>query len=206
MGFYERHILPRMLNVMMGAKPITKQRLKVVPQASGRILEIGVGAGHNFSFYDPAKVEKLWALEPDPYIRKRAAKRAAECSFEIEFIDLPGEEIPLEDGTVDTIVTTFTLCSIPGINEALTGMRRVLKPGGRLMFCEHGSAPDPGISKWQRRIEPVWKKIAGGCHLTRNPPRFLEETGFSLEQLETMYLPNTPKFAGFNYWGVAKPR
>lgn len=205
MGFYDRHILPHIIRVGMGVKPIAKQREKVVPLAQGRVLEIGVGAGHNFAYYDRAKVEKLWGLEPDPQIRKYAAQQAAVVNLDVEFIDLPGEEIPLDDDSVDTVLTTFTLCTIPDAEKALQGMRRVLKPDGRLIFCEHGQAPDKKIEVWQNRIEPIWKCLFGGCHLTRNPVSLLDHTGFKTEKVETMYLPSTPRIAAFNYWGTAIP-
>jgi ubiquinone/menaquinone biosynthesis C-methylase UbiE len=204
MGFYDRHILPPLLGLAMGTKPIRYQRRKVVPQAEGRVLEIGFGAGHNLPFYDASKVSHLWALEPSREMRARAAERVAASPLDIEFLDLPGEEIPLEDETADTVLVTYTLCTIPDVRRALSGMRRVLKPGGRLIFCEHGEAPDAGVKRWQDRIEPVWKAVCGGCHLTRPIPRLIEGGGFAVEAMETMYLPGTPRFAGFNYWGSAR--
>lgn len=203
MGFYDRFILPPLLGLAMGAKPITYQRKKVVPRASGRVLEIGSGAGHNLPFYDPAKVTHLWALEPSPEMRARAAKRASDAAFPVEFLDLPGEQIPLGDESADTILITYTMCTIPDVASALRGMRRVLKPGGKMIFCEHGKAPDADVEKWQHRIEPMWKKISGGCHLSRPIPSLLKDAGFKIEDMETMYLPGTPRWGGFNYWGSA---
>jgi len=203
MGFYDRHILPFLLNAAMSAKPITYQRRKIVPRAEGRVLEIGFGAGHNLPFYDPAKVTHLWALEPSAEMRARAATRVSASSIAPEFLDLPGEQIPLEDETVDTILVTYTLCTIPDVMTALAGMRRVLKPSGRLLFCEHGEAPDESVQRWQRRITPLWKTIGGGCDVGRPIPKLIGEAGFRIEGLETMYLPGTPRFAGFNYWGSA---
>ena len=203
MGFYDRHILPFMLNSAMGAKPITYQRKKVVPRAEGRVLEIGFGAGHNLPFYDTSKVTHLWALEPSLEYRAKAAQRVAQSSIPIEFLDLPGEQIPLDDDSADTILITYTLCTIPDVRAALQQMRRVLKPNGRMIFCEHGKAPDANVEKWQHRIEPVWKKISGGCHLARPIPWLVNEAGFKMGDMETMYLPGTPRWAGFNYWGSA---
>ncbi len=203
MSFYEEHILPHIINCACCAKPIMKQREKVVPAAEGRVLEIGMGAGPNLRYYDPAKVTHLWGLEPSKGMRRKARKAVEAAPLAVEFIDLPGEEIPLEDNAVDTIVLTFTLCTIPGAVEAMQGMRRVLKPGGRLLFAEHGRAPDEHVRTWQRRIEPVWKRIAGGCHLTRDIPDLIRQGGFEIEQLEQIYLPGTPRFAGYNYWGSA---
>ena len=203
MGFYDRYILPLLLGTVMGAKPITYQRKKVVPRAEGRVLEIGFGAGHNLPFYDPARVTHLWALEPSKELRARAAQRVAANTIPIEFLDLPGEEIPLEDESVDNVLITYTLCTIPDVTRALAQMRRVLKPGGRMIFCEHGKAPDADVERWQHRIEPMWKKISGGCHLARPIPSLITDSGFSMEDMETMYLPGTPRWSGFNYWGSA---
>jgi len=203
MGLYDRYILPLLLGTVMGAKPITYQRKKVVPRAEGRVLEIGFGAGHNLPFYDPAKVNHLWALEPSKELRARAARRVAANTIPIEFLDLPGEEIPLEDESVDNVLITYTMCTIPDVTRALSQMRRVLKPGGRMIFCEHGKAPDAEVEKWQHRIEPTWKKISGGCHLARPIPSLITDSGFRMEDMETMYLPGTPRWSGFNYWGSA---
>lgn len=204
MGFYDRFLLPPLLEFAMGAKPIRYQRGKVVPLAEGRVLEIGLGAGQNLPFYDPTKVTHLWGLEPAEEMRARAMKRARDVKFPLEFLDLKAEEIPLDDKSVDTVLVTYTLCTIPDVNRALQGMRRVLKPGGRLIFCEHGEAPDPSVRKWQEWMTPAWKKIAGGCHVGRPIPQLLREGGFTVEKMETMYLPSTPRPLGYNYWGTAK--
>lgn len=204
MGFYEKYLLPPLLTKVMSAKPITYQRKKVVPLAEGRVLEIGIGAGHNIPFYNRAKVSSVIGLEPSHAMRVRAEARAKEAGLPVEFIELEAEAIPLADKSVDTVLVTYTLCTIPDALAALSGMGRVLKPGGKLIFCEHGKAPDEGVRKWQSRIEPVWRRIAGGCHLTRDIPHLLHEGGFSIDKMETMYLPSTPRFAGFNYWGVAQ--
>jgi ubiquinone/menaquinone biosynthesis C-methylase UbiE len=204
MSFYERRILPWMLDMVMSAKPITYQRKKVVPLATGRVLEIGIGAGQNLAFYDPSKVSHVWGLEPSAEMRERALKRAKDLKFGLEFLDLKAEEIPLADKSADTVLVTYTLCTIPDAVRALKGMRRVLKPGGRLIFCEHGKAPDESVRKWQDRITPTWKAFAGGCELGRPIPDLIREGGFEVEKMETMYLPATPRPMGFNYWGSAK--
>ena len=204
MSFYERRILPWLLDLAMSAKPITYQRKKVVPLAQGRVLEIGLGAGQNLAFYDPAKVSHVWGLEPSAEMRARALKRAKDAKFSLEFLDLKAEEIPLEDKAADTVLVTYTLCTIPDVVRALKGMRRVLKPGGRLIFCEHGRAPDTYVSKWQDRITPTWRALGGGCHLARPIPELIRQGGFEIEKMEQMYLPSTPRFAGYNYWGTAK--
>jgi ubiquinone/menaquinone biosynthesis C-methylase UbiE len=206
MGFYEKHIVPRIINSKFacGAKPISYQRKKVVPLAEGRILEIGIGTGLNLEHYDPSRVEKVIGLDPSEESWKIAGERATGLGFDVEFIGLPGEEIPLEANSVDTVLVTYSLCTIPDTRTALGGMRRVLRPGGNLIFLEHGFAPDPDVQKWQNRINPIWKRIAGGCHVNRKIPTLLEEGGFKVKNLETMYLPDTPQFAGFNYWGTAQ--
>ena len=203
MGFYDRHILPRLLNAAMSAKPITYQRRKVVPRAEGRVLEIGFGAGHNLPFYDAAKVSHIWALEPAKEMRARAAERVAASPIALEFLDLPGETIPLDAEAADTVLVTYTLCTIPDVRRALGEMRRVMKQNGRMIFCEHGEAPDEGVKRWQVRLTPAWKAIGGGCHLGRPIPSLIRDAGFRVETMDTMYLPGTPRFAGFNYWGDA---
>jgi ubiquinone/menaquinone biosynthesis C-methylase UbiE len=206
MGFYENHVLPHFIDFACGTGPILKQRQKVVPMAEGRILEIGMGSGLNIPFYDPHKTEKVWGLEPSEGMRRKAQKNLAKAPFEVEWLGLPGEEIPLEDASADTVLLTFTLCTIPDYRAALMQMRRVLKPGGRLIFCEHGAAPDEAVRRWQDRINPLWRKMAGGCNLNRPIPESLEEAGFEIRALETMYLPGSPRIAGFNYWGYAVHR
>ena len=155
MSFYEDKILPHVIHLACGAKPILKQREKVVPQAEGRILEIGMGTGINLAYYNPDKVEKLWGLEPSAGMRAKARPRIEAAPFDVEWLDLPGEEIPLDDNAVDTVVLTYTLCTIADWLSAVRQMRRVLKPGGKLLFSEHGKAPDAAVEKWQNRINPV---------------------------------------------------
>ncbi|HSC61499.1 MAG TPA: class I SAM-dependent methyltransferase [Rhizomicrobium sp.] len=203
MGLYDHYILPVVLNAAMSAKPIRYQRKKVVPRAQGRVLEIGFGAGHNLPFYDASKVSHLWALEPSPEMRERAAERVSQSSIPLEFLDLPSEQIPLENEAADTILITYTLCTIPDVMKALGEMRRVLKSSGKMIFCEHGEAPDANVQKWQKRVTPAWKFIGGGCHVGRQIPKLIQDSGFRIESMETMYLPGTPRFAGFNYWGDA---
>lgn len=203
MSLYERYVVPRMINLACGAKPIRYQRKKVVPWCEGTVLEIGIGTGLNLPYYDAAKVARVIGLDPSTESWRLAEEKAKEVGFPVEFVGLPGEQIPLEDKSVDTVLVTFSLCTIPDPEQALQGMRRVLKPGGQLIFCEHGAAPDADVLKWQRRIEPVWKRLMGGCHLSRQIPGLIEGSGFRIEDLETMYLPSTPRFAGYNYWGKA---
>ena len=203
MSLYERWILPALIDKGCGAPPILKQREKVVPRATGRVLEIGMGSGLNLAFYKSEQIEFVWGLEPSQGMRRRAQARVEAAPFEIKWLDLPGEEVPLEDGSVDTVVLTFTLCTIPDPARALFQMRRVLAPGGRLLFCEHGAAPEASIKKWQDRVNPIWKRLAGGCHLNRRIPHEIQQAGFKIESLEEMFLPNTPRIAAYNYWGSA---
>jgi ubiquinone/menaquinone biosynthesis C-methylase UbiE len=205
MGLYEKYILPRIVHLACSSSPTRKQREKVVPLASGRVLEIGVGSGLNLAFYNASKVEKVWGLDPSPEMTWRAEEAAEQVDFEFEVIGLPGREIPLEGDTVDTVLVTYTLCTIPETKLALRQMARVLKPGGQLIFCEHGAAPDEKVRRWQNRINPIWKRFGGGCHLNRDIPAVLEEGGFQIRDLETMYLPGW-RPASFNYWGTAAAR
>ena len=204
MGFYDKHILPRFINCACGTKPIMKQREKVVPRASGIVLEIGIGTGLNLPYYDASRVERLIGLDPSEKSWELAGERAAHLDFDVEFIGLPGEQIPLEDASVDTVLVTYSLCTIPDPVSALHGMARVLRPGGSLYFCEHGKAPDANVCQWQDRINPFWRRIAGGCHVNREIPQLLKAGGFDVLDMATSYLPGTPKFAGYNFWGSAK--
>jgi ubiquinone/menaquinone biosynthesis C-methylase UbiE len=202
MGLYSRYVLPRLLDLAMRDKPIMRQRAKVVPLAHGRVLEIGIGSGLNLSFYDKSKVSTVIGLDPSPELNVMAKRRAAEAGVEVDWLQLSGERIPLEDESVDSIVITYTMCTIPDVHSALLEMRRVLKPGASMHFSEHGVAPDASVRKWQNRINPVWGKLAGGCNLNRNVPKLLEDAGLHLDQIETMYLPG-PKPFTYNYWGTA---
>lgn len=204
MNLWNEYIAPPLVSLACSAKPIVEQRQKVVPHATGTVLEVGFGSGLNLPFYDADKVDRLFALEPHLAMRKRAAKRVEASPLEIEYLDLPGEEIPLDDEAVDTVLITYTLCTIPDVAKALGGMRRVLKPGGEMIFCEHGAAPDDGVAKWQRRLEPAWRAVFGGCHLTRRIPEMIGEAGFEVTDVETMYLASSPKTVAFNYWGRAR--
>lgn len=207
MNPWDRYVVPSLVSCACSTKPIMKQRAKVVPQAEGVVLEIGCGSGTNFDMYDGARVEKLYALEPSPGMVAKARRRASELGIgkSIEFLETGAESVPLADNSVDTVVITFVLCTIPDWKAALAETRRVLKPGGKVLFSEHGLAPDEGVAKWQRRVEPVWKPLAGGCHLTRDTEAMLREAGFEPQATETMYLPNTPKIAGYVSWGAARP-
>lgn len=202
MGLYDRYVLPRVINLACSSKPNMKQREKIVPLAEGEVLEIGMGSGLNLGFYDPGKVRKVYGLEPSEGMRQLARKNPAGAQIELEVIDLPGERIPLDENSIDTVVVTYTLCTIPNVQEALRGMRRVLRPGGKLLFCEHGLAPDEGVRKWQARINPAWRLFAGGCNVNRDIPAVLAAGGFRVDVDERMYIPGV-RFLSYNYWGSA---
>jgi ubiquinone/menaquinone biosynthesis C-methylase UbiE len=203
MSFYEDRILPHLINCACGNRAVARQRKKVVPLARGRVLEVGMGSALNLPFYDRGQVELIWGLEPSSGMRRKAEKNIEQTDIDVRWLDLPGEQIPLDDHSVDSIVLTFTLCTIPDPGAALAQMRRVLKPGGQLLFCEHGEAPDAEVQRWQNRINPWWRPIAGGCNLNRPIDRLINSSGFHIDHLETGYLPKTPRFAGYNYWGHA---
>lgn len=186
--------------------PIRNIRRRIVPRARGKVLEIGVGSGANFLHYDPAKVSKLYALEPNPGMLRLAERQRRQTSLEVEFLDLPGERIPLPDGAVDTVVSTFTLCSISGVRDAISGIARVLKPDGRLIFFELGLAPDPGVRRWQVRLEGLYHWLFQGLHLTRDIPALLQQGGFRIEQMEAGYIAEFPKSPSFCWWGTATLR
>lgn len=202
MGFYAKHVLPHVVHLACGAKPNRRQRQKVVPLARGRVLEIGIGSGLNLDFYDSDHVEHVWGLDPSPEMWALAERSARKQAFEVEFIEAGAEHIPLEDGSVDTVVITYTLCTIPEATAALADMRRVLKPGGQLVFCEHGLAPDEGVRRWQHRVNPIWRRVGGGCNLNRDIPSLLRAGGFRIRDMDAMYIPGW-KPASFNYWGTA---
>ena len=179
-----------------------RQRKKIVPLATGRVLEIGFGSGLNLPFYDSSNVSHIWALEPSREMWNLAADRVSKADADIEFLQAPAAEIPLERDSVDTVLVTYTLCTIPDVTAALAEVRRVLRASGGLLFCEHGEAPDENVKRWQKRINPAWKRFGGGCNLDRPIPSLIEQNGFAIREISTMYLPGW-KPASFNYWGTA---
>lgn len=205
MGLYGRYILPKAVHCACNLKQVRRQRQKVIPHARGRVLEVGIGTGLNLPYYDTTRVSKVWGLDPEPAMIRMARRVAGSVPFEVEFVSLSGAEIPLEDDSVDTVVVTYTLCSIAETLPALLQMRRVLRPGGELLFCEHGEAPDASIRRWQERINPLWKRIGGGCHLNRAIPADIEAGGFRITSLDSMYISGW-RPASFNFWGVAVSR
>jgi len=204
LGLYNKYILPKVLNCACGSKPINYQRNKIVPLAEGVVLDIGIGSGLNIPFYNKSKIKYLYGLDPSKELIEIAKLLADKNLLKIEFLECGAENIPLLDNSIDTVLITYTMCTIPDVTLSISEIRRVLKNNGKLLFCEHGLAPDPNIVKWQKRINPIWNKIAGGCNLNRNIPELITSSGFKISNMEEMYLPNTPKFAGYNYWGVAR--
>ena len=202
MGLYSKYVLPRVVHLACSARPKMRQREKLVPLASGRVLEVGMGSGLNLSFYDARRVTKVWGLEPSPEMSKMASAAVEAVAFDVEFVSAGGEQIPLDSESFDTVLMTFTLCTIPDAERALREIARVLKQGGQLLFCEHGAAPDAGIRRWQNRIDPLWRRLAGGCHLNRDIPGLIRRGGFEIIRMDTMYIPGW-RPASFNYWGAA---
>ncbi|HSG33823.1 MAG TPA: class I SAM-dependent methyltransferase [Sphingomonadaceae bacterium] len=204
-GLYSRYIVPRVINCLCAIPEIAAERAKVVPQAEGVVLEVGIGSGLNMAHYDRAKVQRVIGVDPGVEICALGRARFAGAGMPVELIHASGEDLPLDDRCVDTVLLTYTLCSIPDAFAAATEMRRVLRPGGRLLLCEHGRSKDVGVARWQNRINPLWRRLAGGCNVNRDAAAILEGAGFRFEQLENFYLPGAPKFAGFHYRGVARP-
>ncbi len=201
MGLYAKYLLPKLIDKACGQKPMMKLRAEFVSQAQGDVLEIGIGSGLNLEYY-PATTNSITGLDPAVEITELAQQRIEDIDIPVELLNLSSEEIPADDGRFDTIVCTWTMCSIPNIYQAVREMYRVLKPGGKFIFIEHGLSPDNNIAKWQARIEPAWKVIGGGCHLSRKADELLLDGGFRMDSLDSGYLPG-PKFAAFMYRGVA---
>jgi ubiquinone/menaquinone biosynthesis C-methylase UbiE len=203
MGFYRDQIVPLLTDLSMRNEHLAAYRDRIVPAAIGRVLEVGIGSGLNLPRYSH-NVRQVIGLEPSPKLLGMA-RHAKHCNFPVDLIEGSAEEIPLEKASVDTVVTTWTLCTIPDASRALDEMRRVLKSGGRLLFVEHGRAPDPNIVWWQDLLTPMWKRVGGGCHLNRAIETLIQGAGFQFEQLETGYM-RGPKPMTFMYEGSARPR
>ena len=202
-ALYEKFVLPKLCDKCCGTKPINYQRNKVVPLAKGVVLEVGVGSGLNIPFYNKNNIEKIIGLDPSEELNVLAKKVADDNGIKIDFLINGAEDITLPDNSVDTILITYTLCTIPDLNKSMSEMKRVLKSDGKFIFCEHGIAPDKNIINWQRRINPIWGIFFGGCNINRNIPKIISEGGFNISNINQMYLPSTPKIVGYNYWGEA---
>lgn len=200
MGIYNKYVLPRIVNCVCGLKPTTKQREKVVPYAEGQVLEIGIGSGLNLPYYDPSKVKNIIGIDP---AQEMWSLSTYESEIPVEFQKSGAEDIDLESNSIDSIVCTYTMCTIPDLSQALSEMRRVLKPNGKLYFTEHGLSPDKAIQKKQNRINPIWKKMGGGCNLNRDIAQLIRSAGCEFVNIDSMYIPGW-KPASFNTWGVAR--
>ena len=187
-NLYDRWVLPVLLDACCGMKIVQDQRARIVPRARGRVLEVGIGSGLNLPYYDRAELTSLEGLDPADQLNAKAERRAKEAGLDVRLVTLSAEQIPAEDGTYDSVVCTFTLCTIPDAVKALHEMKRVLKPGGELLFCEHGRSPDPAVSRWQDRLTPWWRPLAGGCHLNRDVRTMLSDGGFRPTEIQSEYL------------------
>ena len=202
-NLYDKYILPHLLNCSCNTKPFTVQRKKVIPLATGKVLEVGIGSGLNLPFYQKDSIKEIWGLDPSKELLLMAKKKAKAENMDVQFLNATAESIQLDDNFFDTVVVTYTMCTISNLNQALSEIKRVMKTDGRLIFCEHGASPEPGVFVWQNRLNKVWSKISGGCNINKDIPSIIESSGLVVSQLETMYLPKTPKMLGYNYWGYA---
>lgn len=205
MSVYRNRIYPYLVNRFGDPPPIRNIRKRIVPLAQGEVLEIGAGSGANFAYYAPEQVSRLYALDPNPGMIRLAQKQKRRTAVAVEFLGLPGERIPLRDASVDTAVSTLTLCTIPDPAKALAGLRRVLKPQGKLIFFEHGLSPDAEVRRWQNRLEPFHRRLFDGCRLTRQIPSLLARTGFEIEQMDTGYIAEAARPWSYCWWGTAVP-
>lgn len=202
MGIYEKYFLPKLINLAMKSPEFHKVRGQLVPLASGKVIEVGIGSGMNLPFYQPGV--EVTGVDPSLELQQYALEVARESKLNVEFLTQGCEDLPLPDNHFDSAVITWTLCSIPDPHEALAEVRRVLKPNGQLIFSEHGLSPEPNVARWQGRINPVWRKIGGGCNLNRKINVLLEDGGFKFADFTEGYL-RGPKFAAYTYRGIARP-
>ncbi len=199
--WYDRHVLPWLIDWACGAPLFTRQRALLIPLAHGRVLEVGLGTGRNLPHYNPQRVQQVVGVDPALRMHRLAARRAKASGLDVVLMGLSAEVLPAPDASFDTVVSTYTLCSIPDPVAALCEMRRVLKPGGKLLFSEHGLSPEPGVARWQTRLQPHWKPLAGGCHLDRDMPALLAQAGFACD-VQAGYRWG-PRVVSYHYWGQA---
>ncbi len=205
MNLYDKYLLPKIVDWTCKQKPNMRQREKVIPLAKGNVLEIGIGSGLNLPMYKKENIDHLTGIDPSIEMWDANVVDTQNLPFDFDFIKAFAENIPADNNSFDSVVTTYTLCTIPDTKKALAEIRRILKPNGQLIFCEHGRAPDKIVRKWQNMINPIWKRLGGGCNLNRDIQTIIGENGFKINNLETMYIPGW-KPASFNYWGTAKPQ
>lgn len=203
MSYFGEHVYPHLVDILGDPAPIRDIRRQIVPLARGTVLEIGVGSGANFPHYAPSRVRKLYALEPNPGMLTLARRRLSGMKLNVEFLDFPGEHLPLESQSVDAIVSTFTLCTIPRVQEAIEGLHRVLRTGGKLIFLELGISPDPAVRQWQHILQPLLRSLFYGLHVTRNIPALIEQGGFQISHMERGYVAQFPKSLSYCWWGTA---
>ena len=204
MGFWDRHVVPRIIACGCCQPEVMERRAKIVPRASGRVLELGCGGGANFRYYDPARVTTLCGIDPSPELLERARAQIPQNGIDFQIDPGVGEALPFADASFDTVVTTFTLCSVDDHAQSLAEARRVLKPEGRILFLEHGLSPDPGLQRWQHRIDPVWKRLMGNCHLSRPITSAFRDAGFTVTESASGYMDRVPRFVGWLEWGEAR--
>ena len=202
--WYDANVMPHLIRCACSNKQLMKRRSKIVPLANGDVFELGCGGGINQEFYDVDAVTSYAGIDPHEKMLETAREAAAKKGWDVDMRQGIGEDIPFDDSSFDTVVCTFTLCSVQEPSKVLSEMRRILRPGGQALFLEHGRAPDRSVAKWQDRIEPVWKHLAGGCHLTRPISSAFSNAGFEVDQLGKGYMPKTPKWAMWNEWGAAR--
>lgn len=203
-GWWERTVVPKLIGCCCAQPQVMKARSRIVPEADGDVLELGCGGGINMEFYDPARIRSFSGVDPSPALLDASRKAARERGMTADIRAGIGEALPFDDAAFDTVLITFTLCSVYDQARVLHEMRRVLRPGGKALFLEHGRAPDASVQKWQRRIEPVWKRISGNCHLTRAISGAYEDAGFRIARADKAYMPKTPRPLGWIEWGEAR--
>ena len=204
MGLYKKYVLPRLIELAMKNPEMSRLRAAWIPRANGAVLEVGIGSGLNLPFYS-AEVQRIYGVDPSMELQRLASRRAASASITVDLLHQSAEEeLPLQSGTIDSAVLTWTLCSIPNAADALAEIKRVLKPSGRLIFVEHGRAPEPAVAAWQDRLTPIWKHVGGGCHLNRRIDELIFAAGFQIPELKTCYLPG-PRPMTYTYQGIALP-
>ena len=204
MGLYARYIGPKFVSCLCSMEDVTAERERIIPLARGVVLEIGMGSGLNLPFYNPDQVTKVIGVDPNQAFLRLGEARQQASPVPLEIIRAPAEALPLEAASVDTVVITYTLCSVDDPEQALREVRRVLKPGGKVLLLEHGLSPEPGVARWQHRLNPIWKSLAVGCNLTRPVSELLKRTGFDIQDIEEYYLGGAPRIVGFHCSGIAQ--